>query len=135
MSEGKASVTPIHVKAAYCMEPEEPGHQVHMKVTGLLISVLPLDHEEAASFSLKVEWRGKDRWAVTWGPRGCLSRQGTWDYEPLPSSREDDWLEQHRFTKSEAIELAVEQAPKLRAGGWCVLEVLEEIKKQEGDPS
>lgn len=39
---------------------------------------------------------GTRLWAARYESR-CLSTSGQWDYEPLPSSRTDEWLAQHRF--------------------------------------
>ena len=54
---------------------------------------------------------GKKRWAVC--HRGlCLSNKtGEWDYEPMPSSRDDEWLEEYRFTN---LDVALEAAKKAR---------------------
>ena len=46
-----------------------------------------------------------DWWAVR--QRGwCLNTELEWEYEPLPSSREDDFLARCRFTQADAIALA-----------------------------
>lgn len=46
-------------------------------------------------------------WAVRDGFKQCLSKSGEWDYEPFPSSRTDEWLDQHRFSSAgEAIDHA-----------------------------
>lgn len=45
---------------------------------------------------------GPDKWAVRRGSE-CLSRSGEWEWEPLPSSRDDDFLARCRFdTAAEA---------------------------------
>jgi len=50
---------------------------------------------------------GGDLWAVRSGSM-CLSTQGEWDWEPMPSSRTDEWLGAHRFQNSdEAIRAAI----------------------------
>jgi len=35
----------------------------------------------------------------------CMANDGTFDYEPSPSSRTEEWLNSHRFTLEEAIHL------------------------------
>jgi hypothetical protein len=40
---------------------------------------------------------GSVKWAVYIIPRLCLSKGGFWEYEPVPSNREDAWLAEHRF--------------------------------------
>jgi hypothetical protein len=64
--------------------------------------------------------RGVD--AVRWAVRRlgfCLNVDGdSWDYEPLPSSRSDEWLEAYRFdTFAEALAAAQEVAPKINVNG------------------
>jgi hypothetical protein len=50
---------------------------------------------------------GKSKWAVRrFGD--CMSVDGVWGYEPLPSNRSDDWLASHRFdTHRAAIDAAL----------------------------
>lgn len=46
---------------------------------------------------------GTVRWRVIDELRNCMSREGSWAWEPSPSNRTDEWLAQHRFpTASEA---------------------------------
>jgi hypothetical protein len=47
----------------------------------------------------------------------CLGIDGTWDYEAQPSSREDDWLDRHRFDLDTALDLAVKAAPDIVVNG------------------
>ena len=50
---------------------------------------------------------GSFLWAVRDGFENCLSKSGEWDYEPFPSSRTEEWLDQHRFSSArEAIDHA-----------------------------
>src|SRR5690606_407223 len=58
-----------------------------VRVTRYEVSCLPQDNINAHHFTITVEWRGDDRWAVL--HHGfCLGADGEWDYEPRPSSRE-----------------------------------------------
>ena len=69
---------------------------VNVQTTKYLVSCLPLDDRDARYFSVTVEWRGKDQWAVCrFGE--CLGTDGEWDYEPSTSSRTEEWLATHRF--------------------------------------
>lgn len=94
------------------------------------VSCLPLDHPEHYHFELFVEWRGRDRWAVT-DRMGCLSIDGTWDYEMMPSERTDEWKAAHRFDLETALRLATEMAPKMTIGPkgreWTVERVMTEL--------
>jgi hypothetical protein len=50
---------------------------------------------------------GPDKWAVRQGGN-CLSKAGEWEWEPMPSGREDDFLERCRFdTAQDAIAAAI----------------------------
>lgn len=52
---------------------------------------------------VRVEWCGEDKWAIR--NRGeCLNRNGEWEYEPLPSSRTDEFLERCRFSLADALD-------------------------------
>lgn len=83
-------------------------------------SINPL---ESDLFAINVEYRGHGLWAVS-RHRRCLSKADTWDYEPLPSSREDDWLDQHRFDLVTALERAKHHAPLVKVNGHTVDSVL-----------
>jgi hypothetical protein len=68
-----------------------------------------------------VEYRGDGKWAVN----DCgfvLSRTGEWEYEPLPSSRTDDFIARCRFDN---LEEAFE-ACRVAAKKWYFPEELPE---------
>jgi len=53
--------------------------------------------------ALAKQMDGSERWAVRC-MGNCLNKQGEWEYEPLPSSRDDDFFARCRFgSASEAI--------------------------------
>lgn len=87
------------------------------------VSCLPPDHPEAHHFTVRVEYRGRDLWCVTDG-HFCLGSEGDWDYESLPSSRDDEWLKTHRFDLDTALRLAKDFAPKITIGRFTVADVL-----------
>jgi hypothetical protein len=62
---------------------------------------------------------GQIRWAVCWLGR-CLDDQGEWDHEPIPSYREDGWLDSHRFDLDTALRLAKEAARHVEVNGHTV---------------
>lgn len=93
----------------------------HVQITQYTVSCIPEDSIDRPAFEIMVERRSRDRWAVTRNSR-CLSRDGLWDYEPSPSSRDEDWLEGHRFTEIEALNLAAEWAPKTKVNGMTAAE-------------
>lgn len=60
---------------------------------------------------------GKPRWAVVFDSL-CLATNGEeWDWEPMPSSRTDEWLARFRFTDLDAaLALAQAWAARFKAG-------------------
>jgi hypothetical protein len=44
-------------------------------------------------------------WAIT-RAGSCFNREGEWEWEPLPSSRDDEYLMRNRYTFVEAVEKA-----------------------------
>lgn len=58
---------------------------------------------------ISVEFRGHGKWAVMMGGN-CLGRNGEWNYEPMPSGRDEDWLEMYRFDDFDAAFSAAEEA-------------------------
>lgn len=104
-----------------------------VRITRYEVSCLPEDDINARHFTLKVEYRGRGLWAVTDG-FGCLSTTGEWDYERLPSNREDEWLETHRFDLDTALKLAREKAPKMTVNGMTVGDVIARRAAREAAP-
>ncbi|WP_217925125.1 hypothetical protein [Miltoncostaea oceani] len=58
-----------------------------------------------------ISLRDRDRWAIVRSGGFCMNRSGQWEYEPLPSSRSDDFIARTRFTLTEATEIC-------RSKGW-----------------
>lgn len=75
----------------------------------------PADAVNRSHYVLLVEWRGNDNCCVTDG-FGCYRADGNREYEPLPSSREDDFIKRTRFPLDEALELARRIAPTMTVG-------------------
>jgi hypothetical protein len=113
---------------------------VFSRVTEYEVSVFPdelrdsddmLTAEEAHTWVVTVAWRGQGKWAVIYGHGGSrtvLGSDGEWDYEPCPSSREDDWLATHRFDLETALRLAAGQAPKVTINGRTALDILAKLQ-------
>lgn len=97
------------------------------RVTRYEVSCLPPDHIDAPHFTITVEWRGGDLWAVC-RFRECLGTDGEWDYEPSPSNRTDEWKNNHRFDLASALALAQAAAPKMTVNGYTVADVLRRAK-------
>lgn len=94
-----------------------------VRVTEYTVSVLPEDDINASAYAVTVAYRGRGLWAVLLRSF-CLGRDGEWDFEMLPSSREDEWLAEHRFTREEALELAKAEAPHISVNGRTAAELL-----------
>lgn len=84
------------------------------KITTLSFSELPADCEERDElllyYTISVSYRGDDKWAVTY-LNDALDADLQDQYEPRPSSRDDDFLNRYRFSLSEAVAIA-ERAAK-----------------------
>lgn len=96
----------------------------NVRATRYEVSCLLPDHIDVDLFTIAVEWRGKDRWAVLLRGHWALGTDGEWSREPIPSYREDDWLASHRFGLDEALKLAKREAPKVIVNGLTVADVL-----------
>jgi hypothetical protein len=93
-----------------------------VEVTRYEVSIFPADADPRRHFTITIEWRGPDSWAVLDSPF-CLGADGVWEYEPQPSNRDDAWIETHRFDLDTARELASKAAPYLVVNGRSALEV------------
>lgn len=92
-------------------------------VTSIQVSALPEDHPDARTWSVSVEYRGKDSYAVVHHGQN-LSQDGQWNYEPSNSSRDDHFIAQHRFSYEEAIDLAKEACKTIVINSMTAADVL-----------
>jgi hypothetical protein len=76
-------------------------------------SLLPRTDAKAHLFTIRVEDRGGGRWSVT-HLGAWLSRSGQWDELP---SHDDDWIEQHSFSRDDALQAARRHAPSVGVNG------------------
>lgn len=59
----------------------------------------------------------EESWAITSGSRSCLTKDGDWEVEPPPSSRDEAWLKRARWPNaSEAIKFARDHLKKYPTG-------------------
>lgn len=100
-----------------------------VRATEYRVTWLPDDDPDCFPWSLTIEWRAEDLWAVCWAGH-CLSKGGKWDLEPLSSSRTDAWKARHRFDLATATALAKKHGPRLRINGYTVADLL--VKKALG---
>lgn len=91
----------------------------YIKVTGYTVYPTGYDETEIPSdkyhFVITVEDRGKG-WAVCW-MGDVLAADGTWDWEPRPSSRDDEFYQRCRFTEEEAKRRALEAVDHITING------------------
>lgn len=102
-----------------------------VRVDRYTVSVLPEGHIDAHTFDIEVEYRGGGRWAVT-HHRYCLGADGAWEYEQHPSERTEEWLALHRFTETEALDLARRAAPSVRINGITAAELAARTARATG---
>ena len=98
----------------------------NVRATRYEVSLLHEDDINAHLYAVAIESRGHnggpELWAVTWMGR-CLDAHGAWDYEPIPSSRTDDWLAEHRFDFQTALRLARQAAPGVTVNGTTAAQI------------
>ena len=89
-------------------------------VSQYTVTAVPGDYDEmdADLWDITVEEArpGWDAWAVRRRKR-CLSRDGSWDPEPIPSGRSEAFLDTHRFDLETALRLAEAAAPDVTVNG------------------
>lgn len=106
-----------------------------VQVTEYAVSCLPESHPDAHCWTIRVEYRGEGRWAVTDRHR-YLSAAGNWSHgymwrdgskEPVTdeeyaecSAGMDAWTAEHRHDLDTALRLAREAAPLMTVNGWTV---------------
>ena len=100
---------------------EDPANAEFLKsVTKLSVSAVSTDAQEnspeAYLWAVTVEARGHGNWSVSNGGY-VYDKNGKDDYEPMPSSRTDAFLNRFRFSLPEAIRIAEKVAPKITING------------------
>lgn len=103
---------------------------VTVEPTTYSVTAFPDDDINSTVWLITIEARGFGRWAVCHF-RQCLGADGEWDYEPRPSSREDDWIADHRFDLDEATRLAREALPRLVVNGRTAGQFIAERRARE----
>ena len=97
--------------------------EVYERVRSYEVSVWPEEHADnidATAWCVSVAYRGHGKWAVVRGSADggpVLRHDGNWVRERIPSSRDDDWLAEHRYSLDEALVLARWWAPRVRING------------------
>ncbi|HZE01535.1 MAG TPA: hypothetical protein VE155_07195 [Pseudonocardiaceae bacterium] len=95
----------------------------YVQATSYDVSCLPPHYRARRHFTLTVEYRGDDLWAVCrYGH--CYGENGAQEYERSPSNRDDDFLTRFRFPLTRALQIARERAPDLTVNGYSVADAL-----------
>lgn len=96
----------------------------NVRATEYEINCLPDDDLDSHVFAIRVQYRGRGRYAVIRGGDMCLGADGTWDHGVKEYDRGDAWLNAHRFDLDTALRLAKEQAPLVTVNGHTVAQAL-----------
>lgn len=91
--------------------------------TQYAVTLLPEGDINSYLYEITVDYRGHGLWAIT-RHRQCMTHDGGWDWEPIPSERDDDWIATHRFDLDTALALAKEAAPHVTVNGITAVEAL-----------
>ena len=70
------------------------------------VAMVPVVYDAGDGISIHRASQAPEAWAVR-RDMDCLALDGTWSYEPMPSSRTEEWLARHRFTSAEAAASAI----------------------------
>lgn len=106
--------------------PLPDGTEIRTEAVAYTVSAWPqdlADDPERGHWTCRVAHRGRGLWAVVRGDADggpVLDSSGRWDFEPIPSEREDDWLQAHRFPLERALELAREACTGIVVNGMNV---------------
>lgn len=95
---------------------------VNSRITEVTVCAVPESSVNHYVYAVTVSWRGDETYAVMHSGF-CLGADGEWDYEPRPSSRDDEWLASHRFDYDTAYRKAIEVAPDVIVNGRKAREV------------
>jgi hypothetical protein len=99
-------------------------HATH-SITEYEVSYLPEEHNAYPAFVVRVVYKGRGLWAVEHAG-ASYSADAAKSYEPVPSARDDEWRDRHRFDLQNALDIAEEVAMRLRVNGYSVLDVLDD---------
>lgn len=97
--------------------------RVYVEPTCYEVSCLPPEYKARCHFTLTVEYRGNDRWAICRHGM-CYDTDGEQEYEALSTGRTDDFRVRFRFPLDEALEVARRLAPDLKVNRFTVADAL-----------
>jgi hypothetical protein len=89
------------------------------------VTAYPFFNDDRYHFSITVERRSADRWAVLDRMGRCWSEGAQkWEHELYPSSRTDEWKAGFRYPLNEALDIARRLAPGLTVNGFTVQDAI-----------
>jgi hypothetical protein len=94
----------------------EENERLRARVADLesTMTAIAVPNAPAVSIERVQQRSGADLWAVRTKSGCCLNKEGDWEDEPQPSSRDDAFLNRCRFaTSREAIDAAIADAARL----------------------
>ena len=97
-----------------------PG--IRIEPSAYVVCGLHPDDPDSSVWTLTIERKAPDRWAVMFLSRAYNRRTGEFDWEPIPSERTDAYKRTHRFPFDEAWRIALEAYPKLVINGLRVVD-------------
>jgi hypothetical protein len=95
-------------------------NEIRVEATTYTICGLPEDDPDSLIWSIEVQHRGRDQWAVIHLGECWNFRTKHWDWEPSPSNRDDKFIKNHRRDKATALRVATEVYPTLVVNSFCV---------------
>lgn len=101
------------------------------KPTTFTVCAVPEDVQEWYVFAVTVEETAPDRWAVRRSKR-CLNADGDWEWESIPSEREDEFLARCRFDLDTALDMAKAAASGITVNGVTAERAAVEWAKGQG---
>lgn len=118
------------------------GEQLSM-ANALSEQIRPVKWEVRSKWHDEIGWSDAFVWTISVEDGGsafgyavrsmsrCLSRDGEWELEPIPSSRNDDWLDEHRFKSlDEALTRALVAVETLTINGLTPQQAAEKWQRR-----
>lgn len=104
-----------------------PRYTLHDSPVPVSYEVLVIEGRAEVVIDRMHQMDGTYKWAIRDG-RYCFSKKGEWEFESMPSSRPEDWVETHRFDTLEEAAKVSKQAAQVKIDGY--LERVEVVNKQ-----
>ena len=108
--------------------------QVTVRAVRYEVSILtPDDTRDWYAWSLYVEDRGDDWWAISLGGQLVLGKNDDWGYESSDNRSDPEWRENFRYTYKEAMTAAMAFAPVYKVNGKTAADI-RQLRTEQGEP-